>query len=256
MHLDKLHTLLNSGYEPDLIIEVLRCIYNYQTGIEPITDNKVAEMAFNMGFKCQLDSDNEKWQRTSERRKESGRKGALARAKKIVLAEMAEKAAPPPEPQQTTLELTPEPIAPTVPQTEKINYAQLMTYWNNEIKKNGSNMPQLNVMSERRVQMINARLKKHGKQAIITAINNAVRSDFLNDSTFANFDWIFGSDTNFCKTVDGNYNKKSTNNQKSTSSAGRKMSAMGAMIEDFENGNFTDIVSETNGDPFGVSLPE
>lgn len=256
IYTDKLRQLLDGGYSDRLIVDTLKLLLEYQSGnVEYTANNEMAEMAFNFLFKVDLDVNNEKWEKIRQKRQQAGRLGGLAKSSKC---QQMPTNATKPLPEQTELQLVePQQNATTLP-PEKINFEQLMLYWNNSIKNNGSNMPMINVMSDRRKQMVNARLKKHGKQAILTAINNAVKSDFFNDSAFANFDWIFGSDNNFCKTVDGNYNKQN----KSTSSAGhQKMSAMGQMIEDFNNGKFTkndistDISGQNGNDSVSLSLP-
>lgn len=122
------------------------------------------------------------------------------------------------------------PTPPTKPHTsESINYKQLMVYWNTKVEENRSNLPKIRALSEERIQHLTARLKKHSKQDIVTVINNATTSNFFNDSTFACFDWIFQSENNFQKTLDGNYNRTSN---KVTS---QRLSPMGSLINDLQN---------------------
>ncbi len=60
-----------------------------------------------------------------------------------------------------------------------------------------------------RLDALRARYREHGASAILDAIDNRVRSKFLNEFSNgrgASFDWVFGPN-NFQKVLDGNYNE-------------------------------------------------
>ncbi len=101
--------------------------------------------------------------------------------------------------------------------SEKIDYAALVNYFNNETKGifGTIRMP----LSEKRKGMINARIKEHGKKTFIQMIKKAVLSNFLkgeNSRNFiATFDWLIRP-TNFEKVISGNYDNKTNKDDTET----------------------------------------
>lgn len=55
-----------------------------------------------------------------------------------------------------------------------------------------------------------ARVKEFGLEKFIQGLDNATKSQFLSDSTWASFDWII-LPNNFPKVLEGNYNKEQQN---------------------------------------------
>lgn len=260
LYTDKLDNLLNSGYSNDFIANVMRCLVDYlNNGGTDRANDQMAELYFNAAFKTDIDRNNHKWETTRERRRVAGRLGGLKRAENAAANQAPEPITPkqteqeqanqvnacPEESTEITLTNPSEPTLPIVAE-ETINYKQLKEFWNNTLIAEGSGMPRLNDISEKRKKHIRARLRKFGKRAIMQVIENAAKSKFMSNNSFACFDWIFKSENNFQKVLDGNYNRESNNN---TSSQRRNtpMSAMGQIIQDFNNGNFIDTnISTTN----------
>lgn len=81
------------------------------------------------------------------------------------------------------------------------------------------NLPQAKVLTERRKQMVLARLHEHGYEKILVMLRNAGTSNFLAGDNqrqwVATFDWLFRP-TNFAKVLEGNYaNNRSAKANKS-----------------------------------------
>jgi len=81
------------------------------------------------------------------------------------------------------------------------------------------NLPQAKVLTERRKQMVLARLHEHGYEKILVMLRNAGTSNFLAGDNqrqwVATFDWLFRPG-NFAKVLEGNYaNNRSAKANKS-----------------------------------------
>ena len=91
---------------------------------------------------------------------------------------------------------------------EKRFHKNFMDFFNQEIKTAGAVIKPIQIMTDKRKQALNARLREYGKQKLAIAIQKAARSDFLNgqnDRAFiATFDWIL-KPNNFPKVLEGNY---------------------------------------------------
>lgn len=109
------------------------------------------------------------------------------------------------------------------PPKEEINYAGLMKFFNSELKKAGGIMPAAQAISGQRKTMIQARVKEHGKEALMTVIRKAVRSSFLNGGGSkgwkANLTWIVRPE-NFVKILEGQYDDNFTTTQTSSHNNG------------------------------------
>lgn len=102
--------------------------------------------------------------------------------------------------------LTPEPAEKKV---VAIDCAAVKEYWNKLHDDTNSSMHRLTLMSESRKVMLRARLRqcKGDVSMIYKAIDTAMASDFMNGNNgrgwTASFDWIFGNENNFAKTLEG-----------------------------------------------------
>ena len=91
----------------------------------------------------------------------------------------------------------------------KVDAKAIKEYWNEQHDKTNSAMRRLTLMSENRKTMIRARLRQVGGdvRTLYRAIDMAMASDFMNGNNSrgwtANFDWIFGNENNFAKTLEG-----------------------------------------------------
>lgn len=87
-------------------------------------------------------------------------------------------------------------------------YKLIVDKWNNEV-----DLPKVKSITDKRKGAINARIKEHGKEAVIQVVENVSKSDFLQGKVGkwnnCNFDWSF-KPTNFAKILEGNYDNKTT----------------------------------------------
>ncbi len=103
--------------------------------------------------------------------------------------------------------LTPEPTKEK--KAVVIDCAAVKEYWNAKHDETNSSMRRLTLMSESRKVMLRARLRqcKGDVSMIYKAIDTAMASDFMNGNNgrgwTASFDWIFGNENNFAKTLEG-----------------------------------------------------
>lgn len=83
-----------------------------------------------------------------------------------------------------------------------------LEFFNGTMSKAAAAIPQIKSISKRRRQMLNARYRENGIDAIQQVVAKAAQSSFLNgggDRAFiADFDWIF-KPNNFVKIWEGNY---------------------------------------------------
>lgn len=92
----------------------------------------------------------------------------------------------------------------------KVDYEKLKTCFNEELSKQNAIIPKLASVTDKRKHAINARVKEHGKEALLKVIKKAAASAFLNGrnnrSFIASFDWLV-KPNNFIKVLEGNYDE-------------------------------------------------
>lgn len=91
---------------------------------------------------------------------------------------------------------------------KQIVTAELLAYWNSAM--DGRVISKINQITERRAKFIKIRLSNFTPEEIYKAIDKAAISDFLNGRIgnrgwIANFDWMFGNESNFIKVLEGRY---------------------------------------------------
>ena len=95
------------------------------------------------------------------------------------------------------------------------DFDDFLDYFNKTLKANNSIIPSLRKIDERRKNVIHARIKDYGTDAIYEVVQKASVSSFMNGGGSkgwkANFDWMFGPD-NFRKVLEGNYDDMDTKN--------------------------------------------
>lgn len=103
-------------------------------------------------------------------------------------------------------------------QADLFNVAGLVKFWNDEMDANKAIVRRIHSLSGSRRKWVNARIREHGKEAVIEVVRKVARSDFLNGkngrSWTATFDWVFGVN-NFQKVMEGNFDNDSNNQVKS-----------------------------------------
>ena len=102
---------------------------------------------------------------------------------------------------------------PDKKQKDEIDFKAFLQFFNKTVK--GSHIPEIRILTDRRKEMLNARLKEYDKQALVEVVQKAADSNFLNgggDKPFvATFDWIFRPN-NFPKVLEGNYDNRTSSN--------------------------------------------
>ena len=89
---------------------------------------------------------------------------------------------------------------------------ELLRYWNSAME--GRVISKLNRITEKRAKLIKIRLSNFTPEDLFKVIDKAAISDFLNGRIgtrgwIANFDWIFGNESNFIKVLEGRYDNVS-----------------------------------------------
>jgi hypothetical protein len=87
---------------------------------------------------------------------------------------------------------------------EKINYDKLAAYWN---ETTGGRFGIIRTIENQRRQMVRARVRQYGKEKLVEAINKAVQSEFIRNSSWFNFDWLIRPN-NFDKVIAGNFDNR------------------------------------------------
>jgi hypothetical protein len=108
-----------------------------------------------------------------------------------------------------------------------IDYSRIVNMYNDIC----ISFPKVTAISDSRKKAIKARLNSYTYDDFQTLFNKAEASDFLkgknNRDWQANFDWLI-KDSNMAKTLDGNYDNKSTQKQQ--------------VVEDDDNKEFLDFI--------------
>lgn len=119
--------------------------------------------------------------------------------------------------------------------SEKIDFKKLLCYWNTKMQ--GKVIPCIRGVENRRKTAIKARVKEYGKQAIVTVIDKAAESNFLNNGNF-DFDWIFRPN-NFPKVLEGKYDNN-RRPQQAQSQQPQKPTMFDTLNSIFNNGSNTE----------------
>ena len=124
------------------------------------------------------------------------------------------------------------------PSRSGVDYDKLITCFNAELSKQGSIIPKLASVTDKRRQSINARVKEHGKDAFFKVIKKAAASPFLNGrnnrSFVASFDWLI-KPNNFVKVLEGNYDDNINNitdgNNRSNNGREQRIAEVAAIMD-------------------------
>lgn len=89
-----------------------------------------------------------------------------------------------------------------------VDVAEYIRAWNNACATHNASMPMVQQIRGQRLEKLRARLREHGKGAVLCAFDKAAASSFLNgggnNGFVANFDWVVRPN-NFPKVLEGNY---------------------------------------------------
>ena len=210
-------------------------IVDYADGSDVTSCNDLAvDMAFEI-IRAAIETNNRSYEEICEKRRESGRKGGLAKASKesknskskqmLIKQANANEIAKPTymicndmicndmicnEIKDTNVSydnLNKEESKDSLSSCE-LDFARLLDFFNSQLKKNNSLIPSIKQLSDARKKTLKARAREYGKEALVKVFQKAAVSDFLNgknDRSFmASFDWLL-KPTNFPKVLEGNY---------------------------------------------------
>lgn len=100
---------------------------------------------------------------------------------------------------------------------ETTDFSKLADFFNEELKKNKSIIPQIRAIEGQRKSSTAARIREHGKAAFAEVAKKAAMSDFLNGRNdrgwVTDFDWLI-KPNNFIKVLEGNYDDRQQINQR------------------------------------------
>lgn len=123
-------------------------------------------------------------------------------------------------------------------QSDPVDYERLKDYFNEELARHNSVIPKLASVTDRRRQSIKARVREHGKTALMTVIVKAAASAFLNGRNgrafVASFDWMI-KPNNFVKVLEGNYDDNINNitdgNNRSNNGREQRIAEVAAIMD-------------------------
>lgn len=123
-------------------------------------------------------------------------------------------------------------------QSDPVDYERLKDYFNEELVKHNSVIPKLASVTDRRRQSIKARVREHGKTALMGVIVKAAASAFLNGRNgrafVASFDWLI-KPNNFVKVLEGNYDDNINNitdgNNRSNNGREQRIAEVAAIMD-------------------------
>lgn len=221
------------SYPMELKSELFDCIVDFALdGIEDSNKSEITKFIF-ATFRPKLVRDAEKYATMLERRKESGKKGGLAKASKCYndlanaskcqqkeanLANLADNdnvndnvnvndndnynlREEDKSSSSSTFQVEAE--------VEQVPFIKILNFANDAFS--GKAISKVRALSDSRKRSIKARIAQYGIEAIYEVIQKAANSDFLNGNNdrnwIASFDWIMNSN-NFCKVLDGNYDNR------------------------------------------------
>lgn len=205
-------------------------IVDYADGSDVTSCNDLAvDMAFEI-IRAAIETNNRSYEEICEKRRESGRKGGLAKASKesknSKSKQMLTKQANANGIAKPTYMICNDMICNEIKDTNvsydnlnkeeskdslsscELDFARLLDFFNSQLKKNNSLIPSIKQLSDARKKTLKARAREYGKEALVKVFQKAAISDFLNgknDRSFtASFDWLL-KPTNFPKVLEGNY---------------------------------------------------
>ncbi len=233
-------------YPDDLRLKIDDAIKKYVLYGEEPTEREIIFSIFGI-IRKQLDRNNEKWDSIKKKRAEAGRKGAL-KTNKIRWGcdeQKSAKSANDDFVQQKSAKSavngndnvngndinnlesnkldSSSPLSGDSSEPEKIkksskkpeiDYVGLANFFNSTLEKENSTIPRIQKITDRRRKYVDARCREYGKEAIMTVIQIAAKSDFLNGKNNkgwkVDFDWLF-LPNNFPKVLEGNFNNQINN---------------------------------------------
>ena len=230
---------------PEIVAEIIFAVSDYTTqGKEPENLSAVSKMAFRL-MKQQIDKDQQRYEETCQRRKESVKKrwnkaqgdttdtnvstpiqndtndtdneyeydnGTLSNESKNKYKDA--KASSLPEVSGKAREASQAEATDVSDsghkgkKSERIDYTGFLACWNKTMA--GTNVPEMKSFTDTRRRTLKARIGTYGKETVLAVMRKIPASDFLAGRAKefrATFDWAF-SPTNFQKILEGNYDNE------------------------------------------------
>ena len=178
--------------------QLMRAVFSYaKTGsLMPTTADQAVRVAFDF-IRLDIDEDRAKYKARCERNRANAQKRWSKRK-----PANAKKSKPNTTPADST--------AGTPSSDSKVNYTDLLGYWNRRVRETHSAMPEVSNITPARQKLINERLAEYKgeKRVIRNAFELALHTPFLNGKGpkhwIADFDWILHPD-HFPRILEGSY---------------------------------------------------
>lgn len=98
--------------------------------------------------------------------------------------------------------------------SNKFDATRFVEFFNAEMERAKALIPCIQSVSEKRKTMVLARIREYGKESLVTVVQKAAASNFLNGRNqrafIASFDWLI-KPTNYPKVLEGNYDNVTPN---------------------------------------------
>ena len=98
--------------------------------------------------------------------------------------------------------------------SNKFDATRFVEFFNAEMERAKALIPRIQSVSEKRKTMVLARIREYGKESLVTVVQKAAASNFLNGRNqrafIASFDWLI-KPTNYPKVLEGNYDNVTPN---------------------------------------------
>ena len=98
--------------------------------------------------------------------------------------------------------------------SNKFDATRFVEFFNSEMERAKALIPRIQSVSEKRKTMVLARIREYGKESLVTVVQKAAASNFLNGRNqrafIASFDWLI-KPTNYPKVLEGNYDNVTPN---------------------------------------------
>ena len=99
--------------------------------------------------------------------------------------------------------------------SNKFDATRFVEFFNAEMERAKALIPRIQSVSEKRKTMVLARIREYGKESLVTVVQKAAASNFLNGRNqrafIASFDWLI-KPTNYPKVLEGNYDNNAVQN--------------------------------------------
>lgn len=197
--------------------QLIKKICKYEISGEYENGFTSVDAIFSM-IKAKIDEDSEKYEEICKKRRESGSLGG--KQKKANGKQML----PNGKQMQSDTDTDTDTVSDTDTKTDSksISAKKILDLYHEHCPS----LPKVLKLSDKRIKLVNARLKEYSEEQIVDVFDKAEDSDFLKNGSGtwrgAYFEWILNTN-NFIKIMEGNYqnkNENKTDNQRVSQSKG------------------------------------